>query len=235
VGRAPGGDQATARALGRYLAGGVDTFVQDVVELMAYFRNTSGGVKAIPGQGLNVPIWILGSSEFGAQLAAQLSLPYAFASHFAPDYMHHALNLYRRQFQPSEHMERPYAMIIGVNLFAADTDDEGRRLFTSLQQQFVNLVRNRPAEVPPPVDSMDGLWNPAEQQHVERMTRISAVGSPPSVGRQLQAILEETDADELILTGQIYDHAARLRSFEIAADLNQTANWTPWGSAAAGR
>jgi luciferase family oxidoreductase group 1 len=220
LGRAPGGDQATARALRRYMHGGVDTFPQDVVELLSYFRNLGPGpVQAIPGQGLNVPLWILGSSEFGAQLAAQLGLPYAFASHFAPDYLYHALRLYRREFQPSEQLQRPHVMI-GVNIFAADTDAEGERLFTSLKQQFVNLVRNRPTELPPPVDSMDGLWNPSERQHVERMTRVSAVGSPETVKQRLQQILDETQADELMLTAQLYDHAARLRSFEIASAIH---------------
>jgi luciferase family oxidoreductase group 1 len=223
LGRAPGGDQATARALRRYLHGGVDTFVQDVVELMSYFRNLNPGpVKAIPGQGLNVPLWILGSSEFGAQLAAQLGLPYAFASHFAPDYLHHALRLYRAEFRPSEQLDRPYAMV-GVNLITADSDDEAQFLFTSLAQQFLNLVRNRPTEVPPPVASMDSLWNPAERQHVERMTRVSAIGSPETVRRRLQEILDETNADELMLTAQIYDHAARLRSFEFAAEVSRPA------------
>jgi luciferase family oxidoreductase group 1 len=220
LGRAPGGDQATARALRRYMHGGVDTFPQDVVELLSYFRNLGPGpVQAIPGQGLNVPLWILGSSEFGSQLAAQLGLPYAFASHFAPDYLYHALRLYRSEFQPSEQLQRPHVMI-GVNIFAADTDAEGERLFTSLKQQFVNLVRNRPTELPPPVDSMDGLWNPSERQHVERMTRVSAVGSPETVKQRLQQILDETQADELMLTAQLYDHAARLRSFEIASAIH---------------
>jgi luciferase family oxidoreductase group 1 len=208
LGRAPGGDQATARALRRYLHGGVDTFVHDVLELQAYFRNGSGAtVRAIPGQGLDVPLWILGSSEFGAQLAAQLGLPYAFASHFAPDLLGTALRLYRVGFQRSESLERPRAMV-GVNVIAAETDREAQRLATSLQRQFLNLVRGNPGEVRPPVDSMEGRWNPAERQHVERMTRVSAIGSRETVRRRL----------ELILTAQIYDHAARLRSFEIAAE-----------------
>lgn len=222
LGRAPGTDQQTARALRRNLHESAETFPQDVVELMHYFQEPQPGqkIRAVPGAGLKVPLWLLGSSLFSAQLAAQLGLPFAFASHFAPDYMMHALELYRKQFLPSDQLDKPYAMV-GANIFAADTDAEGQRLFTSLQQQFVNLVRGTPGQLPPPVDSMDGLWTVQEQAHVLRTLRISAVGSRETVKAGLLRIMEETGADELILTAQIYDQAARLRSFEIGAEIHR--------------
>src|SRR3954468_403574 len=218
LGRAPGGDQATARALRRYLGSSGDTFPRDLIELMAYFRKAEPGqaVRAVPGEGLDVPIWLLGSSDFSARLAAELGLPFAFASHFAPDYLLPALELYRENFKPSERLAEPCAMV-GVNVIAADTDAGARRLFTSLQQQFLNMVRGRPGQLPPPVDDMDGLWNAAERAHVERMTRVSAVGSAGRVRERLAAVRAETDADELMLTAHIYDHDARLRSFELAS------------------
>src|SRR3954467_14764156 len=218
LGRAPGGDQRTARALRRNLGSSGDTFPQDLAELQGYFRRggPGNGVRAVPGEGLDIPIWLLGSSDFSAQLAAQLGLPFAFASHFAPDYLLPALELYRENFKPSERLAEPYATV-GVNVIAADTDAEARRLFTSLQQQFLNMVRGRPGQLPPPVDGMDGFWNAAERAHVERMTRVSAVGSAGRVRERLSAILAETDADELMLTAHIYDHDARLRSFELAS------------------
>lgn len=218
IGRAPGGDRPTMRALRRDRTGGADTFPDDLIELMAYFQpgGPGNGVHAVPGEGLRVPIWLLGSSDFSARLAARLGLPFAFASHFAPDYLHAALGLYRQHFTPSEALDRPHAMV-AVNVFAADTDREALRQFTSLQQAFLNLVRGRPGLIPPPVDAMDGLWSEAERFHVERMTRISAVGSPETVHERLAAIASETGADELILANQAYDHTARLRSFELAA------------------
>lgn len=218
LGRAPGGDQNTARALRRYLGSSGDTFPRDLVELMGYFAAAEPGqaVRAVPGEGLDVPIWLLGSSDFSAALAARLGLPFAFASHFAPDYLHEALALYRENFKSSERLAEPFVMV-GISVFAADTDAEGRRLFTSLQQQFLNMVRGRPGQLPPPVDSMDGRWSAAERAQVERMTRVSAVGSPDEVRDRLAAILAETEADELMLTAHIYDHTARLRSFELAA------------------
>src|SRR3954468_11969063 len=177
LGRAPGGDQATARALRRNLGSGGDTFPRDLAELLSYFRKAEPGqaVRAVPGEGLEVPVWLLGSSDFSARLAARLGLPFAFASHFAPDYLLGALALYRRHFTPSEWLSEPHAMV-GVNVFAADTDAEARRQFTSVQQAFLNLVRGRPREIPPPVATMDGLWSGPERFHVERMTRCSAVG-----------------------------------------------------------
>lgn len=222
LGRAPGSDQRTARALRRNLQAG-DRFPEDVRELQAYLRDEVAptGVRAIPGAGSNVPLYLLGSSDFSALLAAEMGLPFAFASHFAPDYLQTALALYRRNFQPSQVLEKPYALV-GVNVIAADTDREALRLFTSLQQQFLNLIRGNPQEIQPPRDDMAGTWSLAERAQVERMTLVSAVGSPPALQRQLETLLAETQADELIATAQIYDHAARLRSFEIAAGVFRT-------------
>jgi luciferase family oxidoreductase group 1 len=231
IGRAPGGDHATARALRRHLGTGpgADTFPQDLLELMSYLAPPDDGplsvrngrMRAIPGEGLDVPIYLLGSSDFSAQLAAELGLPFAFASHFAPEYLRHALHLYRSNFQPGRFLTEPYVMA-GVNVFAADSDDEARRLFTSLQQAFLNLARGTPAEIPPPVDRV--AMSLQEQSQVNRMTRVSAVGSPSTVRAAIERILEETGADELIATAQIYDHAARLRSFELAAQVFQQIN-----------
>ncbi len=223
LGRAPGGDQRTAMALRRYLKG-ADTFPQDLEELRGYFRKAEAGpgrgqvVRAVPGEGLDVPIWLLGSSDFGARLAAELGLPFAFASHFAPDYLLTALSIYRENFRPSESLDRPYAMV-GVNALAADTDAEAVRLFTSLQQAFLNLIRGMPGPIKPPVESMEGRWSAAERAQVGRMTRVSVVGSPETVRRGLEAVIEATDADELMLAGHVHDHDARLRSFEILAEV----------------
>ena len=219
LGRAPGGDPAAARALRRGLGSGGDTFPDDVRELQSYFRPAGPGraVRAVPGEGLDVPLYLLGSSDFSANLAAELGLPFAFASHFAPAFLHAALALYRARFEPSPSLDRPYAMV-GVNVFAAETDDEARRLFTTLQQQFLGLLRGTPGKVRPPVDGMDGRWSPAERAQVERMTRCSVVGSPGAVRAGLEKLLAETAADEVIVTASVYDHRARLRSFEIAAD-----------------
>jgi luciferase family oxidoreductase group 1 len=217
IGRAPGGDHRTARALRRHF-GSADTFEQDLAELRGYFRpgGPGNGVHAVPGEGLDVPVWLLGSSDFSARLAARLGLPFAFASHFAPDFLHQAIALYRHDFEPSDVLDRPRVMV-GVNAVAADTDEEAARLFTSVQQAFLNLVRGTPGLLPPPVDSMDGLWTPTERAHVERMTAVSAVGSPDAVRRAFEAVVGSTGANELILAGQVYDHAARLRSFELVA------------------
>ena len=219
LGRAPGTDRTTARALRRTLAGGADNFPQDVVELQAYFRPAEPGqaVQAVPGAGLNVPIWLLGSSLFSAQLAAVLGLPFAFASHFAPDHLHDALAIYRSRFKPSAQLERPYVMV-GANVFAAATDAEARRHFTSLQQAFVNLRRSAPGQLPPPVDSTDGLWSPMEQAGLEHSLRYAVVGSPETVRRGLAAFIAETAADEVMVTAQMFDHAARLRSFALVAE-----------------
>ena len=222
LGRAPGSDQRTARALRRNLGSSGDTFPQDVIELQSYFAGAQP-VQAIPGTGSNVPLYLLGSSDFSARLAAELGLPFAFASHFAPEYLEVALHLYRRDFQPSPALAEPYAMI-GSGVFAADTDVEARRLFTSAQLQFLSMVRGRPGRLPPPVDSIDDLCTPAERAAIDERTRYSVVGSPETVQRRLQELIELTHADEIIATGQIYDHAARLRSFEIAAEVFRETN-----------
>jgi luciferase family oxidoreductase group 1 len=219
LGRAPGTDPMTAHALRRDLAVGEENFPRDVIELQTYLAPVQPGqlVRAVPGAGSNVPIWLLGSSLFSAQLAAQLGLPFAFASHFAPDHLMDALTVYRSRFTPSLTLAAPYA-VVAAGCFAADTDDEARRLFTSAQQQFMNLRRGRPGPLPPPVDSMDHLWTPVERAGVDRALSRAIVGSPAVVRRGLADLVAATRADELMLTAQIYDHAARLHSFEIAAD-----------------
>jgi luciferase family oxidoreductase group 1 len=218
LGRAPGSDQITARALRRPPTAG-DTFPQDVLELMAFFREPEPGqtVRAIPGAGLDVPIWILGSSLFGAQLAAALGLPFAFASHFAPAMLEQALEIYRAQFQPSQHLAEPYVML-GVNVFAADSEDEARRLFTSLQQAFINLRRGRPGPLRPPIDGFEATLAPFERTMIADMLAYSVVGTHDTVATGLARIAEHTGANELMIAAQIYDHAARVRSYEIAAE-----------------
>ena len=220
LGRAPGGDQRTARALGRHPGRSGDSFPQDLQELRGYFQpgGPGNGVHAVPGEGLDVPIWLLGSSDFSARLAGQLGLPFAFASHFAPDDLLAALALYRMQFEALDKLERPLAAV-AVNVVAAETDAEALRLFTTIQQAFLNLIRGTPGLLPPAVDSMEGRWNGLERQQVERMTRCSAVGSLETVRRKLKVILDSTGADELIIVSQIENHAARLRSYELAAEL----------------
>ncbi|HEY8900990.1 MAG TPA: LLM class flavin-dependent oxidoreductase [Chthoniobacterales bacterium] len=223
LGRAPGGDPITAKALRRGLGSNADTFASDLAELRGYFAPASPGqpLRAIPGAGLDIPIYLLGSSDFGAHLAAQLGLPYAFASHFAPDYLLPALDLYRRNFRPSASLEQPYAMV-AVNVIAADSDAEATRLFTSLQQAFLGIIRGQRTELLPPVNDLEDRWSPAERAQVTRMTRCSAVGSAETVRRELETLLAQTGADEIIATAQIHDHAARLRSFEIAAEVFAT-------------
>ena len=218
LGRAPGTDQTTARALRRDILHASDRFPEDVAELQQYFRPARPGqmIRAIPGEGLEVPLWLLGSSLFGAQLAAMMGLPFAFASHFAPDQLMTAINLYRANFRPSEALDKPHVMV-AASVFAAETDEEGRRLATSLQQQFLNLRRGTPGQLPPPVDDMDAIWSPAERLNVERALACSVAGSPDTVRRGLAAFIAQTQADELMLTAQIYDHGARMKSFEITA------------------
>jgi luciferase family oxidoreductase group 1 len=229
VGRAPGSDQVTARALRRNM-NGPDTFPQDVVELRQYFQPAEPNqtVQAVPGAGLNVPIWILGSSLFGAQLAAMLGLPYAFASHFSPDALMQALHVYRTQFKPSETLDKPYVML-GVNVVAADTDEEARRLFTSVQQQFINLRRGTPGQLPPPVDRPDLLNFAAEQSGASHALRYAIVGSPETVQRGLTSFIEQTQADELMTTAQIFDHSARLYSFKLTAQVRDRLAKQPIG------
>jgi luciferase family oxidoreductase group 1 len=177
-------------------------------------------IRAVPGAGLNVPIWLLGSSLFSAQLAAALGLPFAFASHFAPDHLMSALQIYRSQFKPSASLAQPYAMV-GLSVFAADTDREARYLFTSLQQQFVNLRRGRPGPLNPPVDSLDGLVTPIERAGVDHALALAIVGSPDTVRQGLEEVIALTRADELMVTAQIFDHAARLKSFELVAGVRE--------------
>ena len=220
LGRAPGTDQITARAMRRDPAAG-EEFPQDVMELQALFAPVQPGqpYRAVPGAGLNIPLWILGSSLYGAHVAAALGLPYAFASHFAPDALHHALQVYRERFKPSAQLDRPYAMPC-VNIITADTDDEARYLFTTAQQNFTRMIRNTRGQMPPPIENIDAFWSPAEKAQAMRMLSCSFVGSPDTVRAGLDKFIEQTGADELIVSGPIYDHAARLRSFEIAAALS---------------
>ena len=221
LGRAPGTDRLTMRALRRHLASDEEEgFPRDVTELQAYLGD--GGpdqpVRAIPGIGTQVPIWLLGSSLYSAQLAAYLGLPFAFASHFAPDMLQQALEVYRSTYRASERWPKPHAMV-GVNVVAADTDEEAARLFTSIQQRFLGMLRGQRGPLPRPIPpaEMEALWTPQEKAGVLRMLAATAVGSPATVQRQLGAIVEKTAADELIVAGAMHDHAARLRSYELLA------------------
>jgi luciferase family oxidoreductase group 1 len=225
LGRAPGTDQLTARALRRDLMSRAESFVQDVQELQAYFAPEVQGqtLRAVPGEGLEVPLWILGSSLYGAQVAALLGLPYAFASHFAPDEMMRALDVYRASFRPSAQLEKPHAMLT-VNVFAADTDAEARWHFTSLQQAFLNLRRGRPGQVPPPIDNIEGAWSASEKAGLEHALSCSFVGSADTIERGLRKFLADTKPDELMIAGHFYDHAARLRSLEITAQVRDRIN-----------
>ena len=219
LGRAPGADQATARALRRDFTG-PDTFPQDVVELQHYFQpdDASPFIQAVPGNGLNVPIWILGSSLFGAQLAAMLGLPYAFASHFAPTELMRALSVYRTQFKPSAQLDKPYAMV-AVNVIAADTDQEAHRLFTSIQQQFLYIRRGKARQMLPPIDDITALWPDNELAVVEHSLRCSAVGSVETVQRGLSSFIEQTQANELIVSAPIFNHEARKYSLTLTAQV----------------
>lgn len=226
LGRAPGSNQATARALRRELVnGGSDDgseFPRQLQELRAFLQpaGSHAQVQAIPGQGLDIPVWLLGSSSYSAQLAGQLGLPFAFAGQFSPDYMLTALELYRQTFRPSAALAAPYAMV-GVNIFAADSDAEAQRLATSQQQMHLGLVRGTPGKLPPPVADMDDAWLPHERTAVESMLRASIIGSAATVSEKLQAFLQATQADEIIINTMIFNHAARVRSYEIVADVWQ--------------
>ena len=215
--RAPGTDQATTKALRRYYAG-ADAFPSDVMELLRYFEPVQPGqpVQAVPGAGLEVPVWILGSSLFGAQLAAALGLPYAFASHFAPDAMDQALLLYHRDFRPSKRLARPHAMQ-ALNVVAAETDEEARYLFTTQQQAFVNLRRGRAGLVPPPIDDIEAFWEPHEKAGVAQALACAVVGSRDTVRKGIADFIQRHRPDELMLTANIFDHGARLHSFALAA------------------
>lgn len=218
LGRAPGTDQMTARALRRDLSGSDDRFPQDVRELQHYFGPIQEGqvVKAIPGANTNVPIWILGSSLYGAQLAAHFGLPYAFASHFAPDQLVEAMSIYRELFKPSDELAAPYSAFV-VNVVAADTDEEAQHLFTTLQQNVVRMHRNTRGQLPPPIANLDDFYAPHEQAAANRQLQCSIVGSLETVKTGMRDWLDKTGANEIICTGQIFDHQARLKSFEIAA------------------
>lgn len=217
LGRAPGTDQVTSHALRRSLSGNVDDFPRDVVELQQYLKepDPQQRVVAVPGAGTNVPLWILGSSLYGAGLAAMLGLPYAFASHFAPAYMDAAIDLYRERFEPSEQLKEPYVML-GFNVCGAESDEEARYLRTSSLQSFVNLRRGTPGQLPPPVEGFEQSLSAGEQQMLEEIGSCSAVGSPTTVKTAMQAFIARTGADELMLVCSIYDHKKRVRSLEIA-------------------
>ena len=223
VGRAPGSGGATTRALQRGLDSGVDDFPRHVQELLAYLGPSTPGqvLKAIPGEGTNVPVWLLGSSTYSAHLAAILGLRFAFASHFAPEHMYEALYLYRHHFQPSAWLEKPYA-IVGVPLVAAETDEKAHHLATTPYQRFLNLIRGRPIYTSPPVKSMDDLWSTRERTLVEEKLAAAVIGGPETVRRKLTALQQATQADEFMFTSDLYEHSDRLRSFEIVAEVMRT-------------
>ncbi len=218
LGRAPGTDGLTMQALRRTMTSDISEFPRDVVELQHYLKAPQEGQKvvAVPGAGTNVPLWILGSSLFGAQLAAMLGLPFAFASHFAPAAMNDAIDIYRERFEPSEQLQEPYIML-GYNVCAAETDEEAEFLRTSSLQAFVNLRRGVPGQLPPPVEDLE--LSPPEQQMADELSRCAAVGNPESVKETITSFLDETKADELIVVCSIFDHDKRLRSYEITADI----------------
>ncbi len=222
LGRAPGTDMLTARALRRDMQDSAEQFPQDVQELQHYFAQAQPGqaIRAVPGTGLDVPIWLLGSSLFSAQLAALLGLPFAFASHFAPDLMHQALEIYRSRFEPSAQLDRPYAML-GANVLAAESDAQARYHFTSQQQSFINLRRGAPGQVPPPIDDIDTYWSAAERAMVERSLAVSFVGSVETIERGLAAFIESLKPDELMITAHIFDQGARLRSIELVTQVHE--------------
>ncbi len=220
LGRAPGTDQLTAMALRRDLTGNVEDFPRHVEELLGYIgpANPAARVRAVPGEGTDVPVWILGSSTFGAQLAGMLGLPYAFASHFAPAALHHALKVYRESFRPSDTLQKPYAMAC-VNVTAADTDAEAESLATSLYQSFLSVIRGTARLMQPPVATMDGLWDASEKYAVYQMLRYTFIGAKNTIKDQLQAFLDETQVDEIMVASHIYDHEARVKSYEILGSL----------------
>jgi luciferase family oxidoreductase group 1 len=222
LGRAPGSDQVTARALRRNLASDADQFPQDVIELMDYFSQTQRQpVRAVPGAGLSIPIWILGSSLYGAQLAAALGLPYAFASHFAPAQMMQAIALYRSTFRPSIHLEKPYVML-GFNVFAANTDEEAQFYASSAQQAFVSLRSGQPIRLPKPIEGYLNRIGPRERVLLDQILSCTAIGSLDTVTRALEVFIEKTQADELMIASQIFDHATRLQSYQIAAEIRES-------------
>ncbi len=222
LGRAPGSDQLTARALRRNLTSDADEFPRDVVELMDFMSDEPRQrVRAVPGKAAKVPVWILGSSTFGAQLAAMLGLPYAFASHFAPAQMMEAIAIYRETFKPSAQLAKPYVML-GYNVFAADSDEEAAVLATSMQQAFVNLRSGRPAQLPPPVPGFYEQAGPAERALLDGVLACTAIGAPATVRAKMAAFIERTGADELMITSQMYDHQHRRRSYELTAGVRES-------------
>ncbi len=223
LGRAPGSDPVATRAMRRNLFADEHSFPKDVVELLAYFRPALPGqaLQAVPGGGQDVEVWILGSSTFGAQLAATLGLPYAFASHFAPEQMTDAIAIYREQFKPSKRLAAPHVML-GINVFAAETNSAARLLFSSLQQAFLNLRRGRPGKLPPPVRDFDGALDGHARAMLAHALACSIVGGPETIREGLQSFVASTGADELMATAQIFDHGARKRSFEILADVHRS-------------
>lgn len=222
LGRAPGSNQATARALRREISDDGSEFPRQLNELRAFLQPAAeaAAIQAVPGAGLNIPIWLLGSSSYSAQLAGHLGLPFAFAGQFSPDYMLNALQLYRQTFRPSATLDAPYAMV-GVNIFAAETEEEAQHLATSQQQMHLSLVRGTPGKLPPPIENMDDAWLPHERISVESMLRASIIGDAAIVKEKLQAFLDMTQADEIIINSMIFDHAKRVRSYEIVADVWQ--------------
>lgn len=219
LGRAPGTDQRTAHALRRHLAGSDDSFPHDVLELQSYFAPVQPGqtVQAVPGAGLKVPLWLLGSSLYSAELAAHLGLPFAFASHFAPSFLQQAISLYRSRFQPSEALQAPY-VIVGVNAVVADSEEEAAFLFGSLRLRFALMARGIRGPLRPPEDFVESEWGHSELAFADQSVSCSAVGSPSTARQQLERIQQETAADELIVAGQIFDHQARLRSYALLAE-----------------
>src|SRR5690348_10693134 len=217
LGRAPGTDQATAKALRRYFDS-ADAFPHDVLELLGYFEPAKPGqqVRAVPGAGIDVPVWLLGSSLFSAKLSAQLGLPFAFASHFAPDAMDEALALYRRDFRPSARLSQPYAML-GLNVVDADSDAEARRLFTTQQQSFINLRRGQPGLIPPPIDDIESYWTPAEKMMVERALACAVIGDARTVKQGIADFIDRHRPDELVIVSNVFEHALRRRSYELVA------------------
>jgi luciferase family oxidoreductase group 1 len=221
LGRAPGSDQRTMMALRRHHASmHADTFPEDVAELISWFdaeADAQPPVQPVPGLGLQIPVWLLGSSLYSAQLSAKMGLPFAFASHFAPDQLFQALHVYRENFQPSARLDKPYAMVC-INVIAADSERDARFLFTSQQQQFINLRRGKPGPLPAPVENMDNLWSPSEQYGVQQALSMSLVGDTDKVRHGLASLMRETQADEIMVNGQIFDSEARLQSFAIAME-----------------
>ncbi|MCY0800596.1 luciferase-like monooxygenase [Providencia rettgeri] len=220
IGRAPGSDQRTMQALRRHMNSDIDNFPQDVAQIVSWFdaTNPEPAVRPVPGYGEKIPVWLLGSSLYSARLAAQMGLPFAFASHFAPDLLLQALEVYRANFKPSSRLSKPYAMVC-INIIAADTQREAEFLFTSMQQAFVMLRRGQPSQLPAPVESMENIWSPAEEFGVQQALGMSLVGDKTKVGYGLQTILRQTQADEIMVNGQIFDHQARLYSFELAMQV----------------